>query len=68
MALNCKVLPTFGHASTTVATPTEDANPPPLLKLQTLLLGQLADWDVLSLVDSGASYNFLSKKLARQLG
>ena len=28
----------------------------------------MADWDVLLLVDSGASYNFLSKRLASQLG
>ena len=66
MAVNCEVLPKLGHASTTVATPTEDANPPPLL--QTLLQGQLADRYILSLVDSVASYNFLSKKLASQLG
>ena len=67
-AVNCEDLPTFGHASTTVATSTEDANPPPLLMLQMLLQGWLADWDILLLVDFGASYNFLSKKLASQLG
>ena len=68
MAVNCIVLPMFGHASTMVATPTEDANPPPLLMLQTSLYGQLADWDILSLVNFGASYNFLSKRRAGQLG
>ena len=38
MAVNCKVVPMFGHASTMVTTPSEDANPPPLLMLQISML------------------------------